>query len=181
MSQSGIINMSGGGGGGTPVQTLTGNSGGAVPPTGNNINVIGAGGVLVTGTPGTSTLTITSGDNLLTGTATTTDGVTFVAFSASANIPLPTASTSVSIRANISGMDVASSAAAGGELIGLAKNILGVISIVGTPDLVKNNDVLLNAWTANLTSSGTNVQVEVRGVAGETINWHVLIDYVIAP
>lgn len=46
-------------GGSTTVTTLTGNVGGAVPPTAGNINVIGAGGVLVTGNPGTSTLTIT--------------------------------------------------------------------------------------------------------------------------
>ena len=53
-----------GGGGSTPVgpvvETLTGNVGGAVGPTGNNINIIGAGGVIVTGNPGTSTLTITA-------------------------------------------------------------------------------------------------------------------------
>lgn len=61
MSQAGIINLAGGGGGGSPVETLTGNSGGAVPPTGNNINVVGTGGVLVTGNPGASTLTITVG------------------------------------------------------------------------------------------------------------------------
>ena len=40
-------------------ETLTGNTGGAVPPTAGNINVIGAGTVLVSGNPGTSTLTIT--------------------------------------------------------------------------------------------------------------------------
>lgn len=40
------------------VSTLTGNSGGAVGPTANNINVLGSGGVTVVGTPGTSTLTI---------------------------------------------------------------------------------------------------------------------------
>lgn len=39
-------------------ETITGNSGGAVGPTLNNINLIGAGGVDVAGNPGTSTLTI---------------------------------------------------------------------------------------------------------------------------
>jgi hypothetical protein len=43
----------------TIVETLTGNTGGAVGPTGNNINVIGTSPIFVTGTPGTSTLTIT--------------------------------------------------------------------------------------------------------------------------
>lgn len=56
MSQAGIINVAS-----SPVvtETLTGNSGGPVPPTGGNINVLGAGGVTVAGNPGTSTLTIT--------------------------------------------------------------------------------------------------------------------------
>lgn len=40
------------------VDTLTGNSGGAVGPTANNINILGAGGITVAGNPGTSTLTI---------------------------------------------------------------------------------------------------------------------------
>lgn len=58
MSQAGIAVSSGGGG--SSVQTITGNSGGAVPPTANNINLVGSGGVTVSGNPGTSTLTITT-------------------------------------------------------------------------------------------------------------------------
>ncbi len=42
----------------TVVETLTGNTGGPVGPTGNNINVVGTGLITVTGNPGTSTLTI---------------------------------------------------------------------------------------------------------------------------
>ena len=59
MSQAGSFGI----GGITPsmvVETLTGNSGGAVGPTANNINVVGSGVITVTGNPGTSTLTITS-------------------------------------------------------------------------------------------------------------------------
>ncbi len=58
MSQAGILNVAGGGGGGSPVQTLTGDTGGPVPPTLNNINLIGGAGVSVAGNAGTSTLTI---------------------------------------------------------------------------------------------------------------------------
>lgn len=58
MSNAGVINIAGGGGGGAPVQDLTGNSGGPVPPTANNINLLGIGGVTVAGNPGTSTLDI---------------------------------------------------------------------------------------------------------------------------
>lgn len=43
------------------VETITGNTGGAVSPTGANINLVGAGGLTVTGNPATSTLTISGG------------------------------------------------------------------------------------------------------------------------
>lgn len=49
---------------GSIVETLTGNSGGAVGPTGNNINVVGSGTVTVTGNPGTSTLTISDSGSM---------------------------------------------------------------------------------------------------------------------
>jgi len=50
-----------GGGGGSNVLTLTGNSGGAVSPSAGNINVIGDGTTIdVVGDPGTNTLTISA-------------------------------------------------------------------------------------------------------------------------
>lgn len=55
MSQSGRYSL---GSGGAPIETLTGNTGGPVGPTGQNINIIGAGAITVAGNPGTSTLTI---------------------------------------------------------------------------------------------------------------------------
>ena len=61
MSQAGVINVAGGGGGGAPVETLTGNSGGPVAPTMNNIIFEGDGTTInVVGTPGTSTLIISA-------------------------------------------------------------------------------------------------------------------------
>ena len=54
MSQMGRLNSFN-----PPIETLTGNVGGAVGPTGNNINVVGSSSITVTGNPGTSTLTIT--------------------------------------------------------------------------------------------------------------------------
>lgn len=55
MSQYTVSFVAGGSG---TITTLTGNSGGPVPPTAGNINVIGSGTVNVVGNPGTSTLTI---------------------------------------------------------------------------------------------------------------------------
>jgi hypothetical protein len=54
-------------GGSNNTETLTGNTGGAVPPTANNINVVGDGVYITTvGTPGTSTLTIEPAGGLTT-------------------------------------------------------------------------------------------------------------------
>jgi len=59
MSQAGISSIRGVVPPFGPVSTLTGNTGGAVPPDGaNNINVVGAGEISVAGNPGTHTLTI---------------------------------------------------------------------------------------------------------------------------
>ena len=55
MSQAG--RYIGGGSGGGPVFTLTGNSGGPVAPTAGNINTVGTNVITVAGNPGTSTLT----------------------------------------------------------------------------------------------------------------------------
>lgn len=61
MSQMGVaVNAQG------MIGTLTGNTGGAVGPTGGNINIVGAGGVTTTGSPGTSTITITAGASIAT-------------------------------------------------------------------------------------------------------------------
>ena len=179
ISQAGIINISGGGGGGTPVQTLTGNSGGAVPPTANNINIIGSGGVTVTGNPGTSTLTITVADTLLTGTATTTGHTNSVI---NVNIPLPLSNSAISVRANIVGYDLTANLSVGGELIGLVRNVGGVLTVVNV-DVTQNDDMAVHDATWTLVTSGTNVQVQVTGTANgggaDVIHWTSVIDYVI--
>lgn len=75
------INSSGGGGN-TNIQTITGNSGGAVgPDVSHNINLVGTGGVTVTGNPGTNTLTIgVSGSGFSWNVVTSADNpVTLVA------------------------------------------------------------------------------------------------------
>lgn len=58
MSQAGILSDKTSGA--ANIETITGNSGGAVGPDGSfNINLLGSGAVTVTGSPGTNTLTIT--------------------------------------------------------------------------------------------------------------------------
>jgi hypothetical protein len=71
-------------------ETLTGNSGGAVSPAGNNINVFGSGSITSVGTPLSSTLTLEltglTNHAVQVGSATTT--LTQVGPNATAGIPL---------------------------------------------------------------------------------------------
>jgi hypothetical protein len=138
---------------------------------------VGTGGVTVAGTPGTSTLTISLSDTFLSGTAQTVNAGTA---NINVNVPVPISDSVVNIRANIAGYAKAAGLAIGGELIGAVRNVGGVLTVIGTPDLTKNNDVTLSAWSANLVVSGTNALVQVTGVNTFTINWKAIIDFVTA-
>jgi hypothetical protein len=163
------------------VETLTGNDSIAVGPTANNINVIGANGILVSGNAATSTLTISPVEVVLTGTATTTGATT-----ANINVDIPVSSNSiVSVRANIAGYDSTAMLGVGGEMLASVKNVAGVLSIVGVPDRTKNSDTALNDTSWTLITSGTNALIQVTGTGSgggsDVINWRANIDIVSAP
>ncbi len=152
---------------------------GTAVPAANVLNVVTPGG----GTQGIdtsgsgNTITITLTDKTLTGTATTVGATTA---NINVNIPIPTNS-ATSIIVNVVGMDVADNTAVGGEMIGLVRNNAGVLTVVATADVTRNNDAALAAWNAGLVVSGTNALVQVTGVAGVTINWRAIIEIVTAP
>lgn len=77
-------------GGSVVTETLTGDSGGAVSPTANNINVLGSGSITTVGNPGTSTLTVQltglTNHAVQVGAGTTT--LTQVSPSATSGVPL---------------------------------------------------------------------------------------------
>lgn len=85
MSQAGNAS---GSGGSTIVDTLTGNSGGAISPVAGNINTVGTGSVTIAGAGNTLTTQLTglTNHNVLVGAGTAT--ITKVAPSATAGIPL---------------------------------------------------------------------------------------------
>ncbi len=180
MSQAGIINVAGGGGGGAPVQTLTGDSGGAVPPTANNINTLGndstvnnANGITIIGNPGTSTLTTTL-TNRLQGTGTTVGATTadLVTFSLGA-----TPATYV-IEANFAAFESTTPAGAGYSLFGTVRTTGAAASLVGTPDKINNENTALMPSTADIVVSGNDVILRVTGTAALTVNWSTVGYYV---
>ena len=88
---------------GAYIQTLTGNSGGAVGPLAGNIDVVGTGVITVVGNPGTHTLTITPSGSIAssfittpaTGTATPAAGI--LTFSGTGGIVVSAAGSTVTV------------------------------------------------------------------------------------
>jgi len=184
LSQAGIINIAGGGGGGAPVETLTGNTGGPVPPTANNINVVGGtsvtispsnivAGITVDGNPGGSTETIIL-TNRVQGTVTTTDAT-------------PTTLTTFDLGAvpgvynfdiQIAGYDLTDTAGVGYFISGSVRTTGAAAVLVGTPDKIVNEEAATITCDANLIVSGNNAIVQVTGIAAKTINWRSLSQYI---
>ncbi len=172
MSQAGIINVAGGGGGGAPVQTLTGNSGGAVPPTANNINILGddstvnnANGITVIGTPGTSTLTVTT-TNRLQGTTSTASAVTSPIISFT-----PTVIGTYAIECRIAAYNTTASLGAGYSIFGTAR-FDGVNSnLCGTPDKITNEEGTMSSANVTMTVSAGAILINGVGYAAQNINW----------
>ena len=149
---------------------------GTAVPAANILNVVtpgsGTQGIMTSGSG--NTITITLNETAFSGTATTVGATNAVL---NVNVPVPTNS-AMSFRVNLVGYDSANSVGIGGELLAAIRNVAGVLTIIGVPDQTINSDIALFGATWTLTSSGTNAQIEVSGVAGHTIDWKGIIDIV---
>jgi hypothetical protein len=175
MSHSGALN--GGSGGGGPVSTLTGNTGGAVGPDGaSNINVIGSGAITVTGNAGTHTLTIT--DQLVQiGTATTVGATTATLIT----IPLA-ASQSVMIQCILTAYESTTPTAFGGQIIGAVFRAgAAAAAVLPNPDPFSSEGGAIPNATMNISASGNNALVTVTGQAGLTLNWRGAAFFITQP
>jgi hypothetical protein len=158
---NGFVQFSGTGG----TETLTGNSGGAVGPTANNINTVGTGSITIVGNPGTSTLTtqltgLTNHSLLVgAGTATITNlGVAtngqlpigstgadpvLATLTAGSGISITNGAGSISIAVNGSVVGETITGNSGGALSPTAGNwnILGVSTAAGTTPVTTSGAV----------------------------------------
>lgn len=149
---------------------------GTAVPAANILNVVtpgsGTQGIKTTGAGNTITITIV--DTALSGTATTVGAVNAVL-----NVNVAVANNSaMSLRVNLVGYDSANGLGIGGELLGTFKNNAGTLTSSGNVDQTRNADAALAAGTFTMIATGTNVQVQVTGVAGHTIDWKGNIDIV---
>lgn len=185
MSQAGTA---GGGGGpvGPAIETITGNTGGAVGPTLNNVNVVadstsfngvgnaGPTGYLINGTPGSSLLALQPNAYTLSIPPSTT-GILFTI--------TVTATTSITISAEAACIsDNAANKAAGGFFIGTAYNVGAGAVILNTVDQGFNDAIGANVLSWQLQPSGNDAQlVIVNGSVTDTWNVTAYIRYTIHP
>lgn len=114
--------------------------------------------------------------NRISVTATTTD-----ATPALVTVMTPATATSVTFRVLITAYDSANDEATGGELLGLARALGGVATVVGTNDAFDEADAPLAAVDWDIVATGADLQVSFTGIVGRTLEWRALFDYTQAP
>lgn len=171
---SNIIFIGDGGiGPGGDIMTITGNTGGAVPPTGNNVNLLGGlpAGLTVAGDIGSSTLTI----NKRQLTAATADATPTAIFThAMTNLSAVTFNYTVSAARDDYTASFWATGTVGFRRAGggaLKVEIQGQFS--GDDDLVGNNPSVL------FDPSGNNAILYVIGVAATNWIWTAEVSYVV--
>lgn len=162
------------GGGSSDVSTLTGNTGGAVPPTAGNINIVGSStsGITFAGNPATSTLTA-SLNSYSSQTVTTTDATP----NSSMTIALGSTPGVYTFDINISAFDTTDIAGAGFSLFGTVRTTGSAGTLVGVPDKIVNQEAAMSTSDATITVSGNNAVIQVTGVASKTIDWRAITFY----
>jgi hypothetical protein len=180
LSQAGIISTAGGGGSGTPIETLTGNTGGAVPPTANNINLVGGTstannntGITIAGNQGTSTETVTL-TNRAIGTLTTTNLVpgNLLTF------PLGATPGTYLFHLEIAGYNTSSALSAAYSVSGLTVRTTGAAgTIIGLPSIDTNEEGLMVGVDVNITTPANTLSIDVTGIAASVIDWNMLLTY----
>lgn len=172
MSQ--IQNFGSGGGGGGALNTLTGDSGGAVVPVGNNIDIVSISSTLgfaeIIGNALPGTLYIAP----LGASITTNDG-TATFFVPVAPVAFPTVgfSSAYVLSANVVGSRDDYSASCGGFTTGVFRReaVGGVILVGGSYQTLANEDAPVGTPTFGVGVNGTQAAVFVQGLAGQTWNW----------
>jgi len=173
MSQAGSISGSGGGGGG-PIDTLTGNTGGAVSPLAGNINIVGDGLTLtVSGNPATHTLTVT---NLAQTQANVT---TIDATPTPLYMQVVSPNTILAFNATITAVDSTNTQGMVATCVTAAYTHGGGVTLVGVPTIGINQD-FGTPVNINAVVTATDLEIQVIGVAATTIYWSAVITTVIS-
>lgn len=137
--------------------------------TSNNTN-----GITVIANPNGSNNEIIELTNRLQDTLTTNDGTP----TAITTFALGSTPGTYNFDIQIAGFDLTDVAGVGYFISGAVRTTGVAAILIGTPDKIVNEEAATIGCDANLTVSGNNVIVQVTGLAGKTINWRELSNYI---
>lgn len=138
---------------------FTEDTGTAIPAL-NNLNIVGADGIKTIGSGSTVTVGFNKGTNTTLGIATSTI-LTIT----------PPDNDTTTFQILISGYDATSNLGVGGQIVGTIRKTAGVVTVLGTPDIVKNGDFPLNGSTFTIVASGADVLVQATSNSLDTVTW----------
>lgn len=118
--------------------------------------------------------------NRIAATATTDDAP----HGQTVTVPLMTTTngTAQTFRALISGIDVSNNVSTGAETLGSSRNAGGVCTVIGTNDVFLEEDAALGATDYVIQSTGAlGLEIVFTGIAGRTINWKIVFEYIQTP
>ncbi len=148
-------------------------------PAANIININGGPGIVVSANPNLSNnILITPLTASYVGTVTTSGPLGQIR-NLNVSIPIPVDG-AISIRCNLVGVENNSGSitACGAEILATAKRNVSFSSICGTSDSTRNADQSFSSFLCRAVIVGDDLQIEVTGVTGSTINWRGIIDVV---
>lgn len=169
MSQSGSFGSGGGTGG--AVITLTGDTGGAITAFAGNIFVLGELPLEVEGNLGAHSLTVVDTSKVYA-TVTTVDATPTALYT----FPLAN-NEAVTLNANIIAADTAFGNGASGTVVVGALRAGGGSTLIGIPT-ISIADNFAPPIAVNALISGTNLIIEVTGIAATTIDWVAIVNIV---
>lgn len=158
------------------IETLTGDTGGAVGPDGAfNINILGGAGITVNGNPGTNTLTIVE-DEVVEGTGQTigavTDDILTIALGGTAG--------TYTLEARVSAFEASNPAYGGMWALGVVGTDGAAASLVNTDTENQSTTAPIAAVMVDWVVSANNAILRATGVAGLTVEWAATAEYVVA-
>ena len=92
-------------------------------------------------------------------------------------IPLGATPASYAIEVRIAAFNAATPAGAGYQVFGAVRTTGAAAVLIGTPDVVANEEAALNAADVDIVVSANNAIVRVTGVALLTIDWRATALY----
>lgn len=133
---------------------------GVAVPVANNLNIFGDNGIVTEGAGDTVTVKFNEDTNTTVGAVTSTI-LTIT----------PPDNDTTTLQILISGYDATADIGVGGQIVGTVRKTGGVVTVLGTPDIIKNGDAIINASTFTIVGVGGDVEVQATSASPNTVTW----------